>query len=88
MPPAAAGHVALFAERVAGLSLDEHQELFDETFRTMGADRERRAIVSGLRAGPDRADSVRRSLGQLDGPLLNDRNPYHHLLVAVGALLA
>lgn len=89
MPPPAAGHVALFAERVAELSADERQELFSETFRDELSDARRRAIVTALRESgdPRRSTLIIESLEDLRSTLLNDRNPYHHLVVAVSTLL-
>jgi nitrate reductase assembly molybdenum cofactor insertion protein NarJ len=79
-----AGHVALFAERVVALSLEERQELFAETFRCPRADRERCCLVAGLRQGDrDSAASIEPAIEYLRSTLLRNRNPYVHLVEAV-----
>lgn len=86
---AVAGHVALFAERVVDLALDERRELFAETFSDSPADAERRCIVSTLRhcALPECSARLQRPLEQLEDMLLRHRNPYAHLVIAIGRLL-
>ena len=87
---AAAGHAALFAERVSDLSLDERQELFAETFRSGAAEDHRRCIVAALREGGNAARSAEftTSVERLQETLLGSRNPYHHLLTAITSLLS
>ncbi len=90
MPPQVAGQVALFAERLGALSLEERQELFAETFTNPLAASDRRSAVAVLRDDVTRASADRHApaLDRLTGALLSDRNPYHHVLVAVKMLLA
>jgi hypothetical protein len=90
MPPAVAGQIALFAERVADLSLDERQELFIETFLPGPLTDLRCSIATALRNGPPLKDgpSLARSVDQLREVLLTRRNPYAHLLTGVGTMLA
>jgi hypothetical protein len=87
---AVAGHVALFAERIVDLSLDEQRELFDETFSDPPADAERRCIVSTLRhcALPECSTRLQSPVEHLGDMLLRYRNPYAHLVAAVGRLLS
>lgn len=86
---AVAGHVALFAERVVDLSLDEWRELFVETFSDSPADAERLCIVSTLRecALVECSARLKRPLEYLGDRLLRHRNPYAHLVIAIGGLL-
>jgi len=87
--PRVAGHVALFAERLGDLSLEERQELFAETFAKVGLAEDRRCLVESLRnpGGSAPRAEVLASLTRLGDTLLRDRNPYHHLLVAARMLL-
>jgi len=88
MPPQVAGHVALFAERVGDLSLEERQELFSETFASALLAEDRRCLAAFLRrGGGTEARAQVPALDRLGDTLLRDRNPYHHLLVAVRVLL-
>jgi nitrate reductase assembly molybdenum cofactor insertion protein NarJ len=84
-----AGHVALFAERVVDLTLDERRELFAETFSDSPADADRLRIVSTLRQCPRQecVAHLERPIEHLGTMLLRHRNPYAHLVVAIGGLL-
>ena len=84
LPPAAGVQAARFAERVRELSQDERQELFDETFGARSAaHRQLDALLRGLESGTD----VGQLVEDLDTTLARDRNPYHHLLMALKAVL-
>lgn len=88
MPAAAAGHVALFAERVSDLSLEERQELFAETFGSEAADAERRHLVTTLREWTRSGSAARAGLLKPLLCTLHDRNPYWHVVTAIETLLA
>jgi nitrate reductase assembly molybdenum cofactor insertion protein NarJ len=90
MPPVVAGQLALFAERVADLSLEERQELFVETFVPGRLADLRGSIANALRKGPPFMDGpcLARSVDQLREVLLTRRNPYAHLLTGVSTMLA
>lgn len=90
LPPDAAEQVARFHERVADLSLDERRELFDETFGRAAAAEDRRRLVTVLEGpSPYSAGSELWPLiDRLGARLRRDRNPYHHLIAAVGVLAA
>ena len=85
--PTVAGHVALFAERVAELSQDERCELFAETFAASALAADRETVVAWLR-GARGADAARAlaALERLCRALSRDRNPYLHLCVAAQCL--
>jgi hypothetical protein len=88
VPATIAGNVALFAERVAGLSPDERRELFVETFAESSLSIDRRTLVASLR-GVQSGDaaSVLAAIVRLCTALSRDRNPYLHVCVAARSAL-
>jgi nitrate reductase assembly molybdenum cofactor insertion protein NarJ len=89
MPPDAAEQVARFSERIADLSAEERRELFDETFGRPATADDRRRFVALLKSSSDHdgASDLWPLVERLGAALLRDRNPYHHLIAAVGVLL-
>ncbi len=88
VPPQVAGNVALFAERVGELTIEERQELFSETFGAPLLAGDRQSVVAWLRsADQDGVACAGAAVARLCEILARDRNPYHHLCVAVRSLL-
>ncbi|MBI2220132.1 MAG: hypothetical protein HYU53_02875 [Acidobacteria bacterium] len=88
LPPEAAEQVSRFSERIADLSPEERRELFDETFGRPAAADDRRRLVSLLdgSAPPEAGAEVWALIDRLGTALMRDRNPYHHLIAALGVL--
>lgn len=87
LPPDAAEEAARFAERVADLSADERQELFDETFGREN-DPDLRRVIQLLTSStpPGGQAAVERELSALvkaANRLREHGNPYCHLLLAL-----
>lgn len=88
LPPEAAEQVSRFTERIADLSPEERRELFDETFGRPATAEDRRRLVSLLdgSATPEAGPDVWAVIDRLGAALMRDRNPYHHLIAALGVL--
>lgn len=90
LSPEAGAQAARFAERIRDLSLEERQELFDETFGGSAASPHAR-LMALLGEAMDPAGprpEIEGLLETLDADLSRHRNPYHHVLIGLRALLA
>ena len=90
LPPEAAEQVARFSERIADLSPDERRELFEETFgsgrQVAAADRQRLASLLDPLSSEDAGPELWPLIDRLGARLVRDRNPYRHLIAAIGHL--
>lgn len=87
--PEVAGHVAVFAERVAGLSADERQELYAETFAAPALAGDRTLVATWLRhTCREEAALAQAALDRLCRALSRDRNPYLHVCVAARSVFS
>jgi len=89
LSPQAGEQAARFAGRIRDLTLEERQELFDETFGGSAAAPHARlmALLERLDRSAEAGPQIERLVEDLDADLARHRNPYHHLLIGLRALM-